>query len=214
MIYELPNLLNFAIVATLLVMSPGPNGVLIAKTVPLSGKVAGIANVVGFVCAFYLHGILSIFGISLILTQSHIAFLTVKLAGAFYLCWLGIQALKNARNTSIYGISDQTNADYKTRTRAVAFGEGFLTNALNPKVAMFYLAAFPQFISPQHGALSALLLVVVHSTINAIWFSLMVLFFGCFDRAYTNPFFQRLIQGLTGVVLLGFGLVLAAAAFA
>ena len=63
-------ILTFAFVASLLVVSPGPNGVLIAKTVPTSGRAAGFANVAGFVGAFYLHGALSVLGISLLLVQS------------------------------------------------------------------------------------------------------------------------------------------------
>ena len=64
------NAISFITVASLLVMSPGPNGVLIAKTVPTSGRAAGFANVAGFVAAFYLHGSLSILGISAILLAS------------------------------------------------------------------------------------------------------------------------------------------------
>ena len=78
---------------------------------------------------------------------------------------------------------------------------------------MFYLAAFPQFIPPGGGGLSALLLVVVHSAINAVWFSLMIFFFGYFNRTNTNPFFRRLMQGITGTALLSFGVVLASTAF-
>ena len=209
--YTLPDILNFAVVAALLVISPGPNGVLIAKTVPQSGKVAGGANTVGFVCAFYLHGMLSIFGISLILTQSQNIFLAIKLAGALYLCYLGLTTLNDIRKP----ISDAATqvAGYKKRTLATAFSEGFLTNALNPKVSMFYLAAFPQFIPPGGGGLSAWLLVVVHSAINAIWFSLMIFFFGYFNRTNTKPFFRRLMQGITGTALLSFGVVLASTAF-
>jgi len=79
-------ILTFAFAVSLLVMSPGPNGVLIAKTVPTSGRAAGFANIAGFVTAFYVHGSLSIFGISLLLVHSAQAFLVVKLLGAAYLC--------------------------------------------------------------------------------------------------------------------------------
>src|SRR3546814_8893082 len=77
-------------------MSPGPNCVLIAKTVPTSGRAAGFANVAGFVAGFYLHGSLSIFGISLILLRSAEAFFVVKMLGTAYLCWIGIKALRDA----------------------------------------------------------------------------------------------------------------------
>jgi len=210
--FELSNILSFTVVASLLVMSPGPNGVLIAKTVSLSGRGAGAANVVGFVCAFYLHGLLSIFGISLILTQSMVVFSVVKLAGALYLCYLGLQVLRGGSgNTDGPAVANPGRCRRKLRT---AFTEGFITNALNPKVSMFYLAAFPQFISPASGGfLSALLLVVIHSALNAVWFSLMILFFGYFDRTCANVLYQRVMRGITGAALLGFGGALAASAF-
>ncbi len=90
---DIVNLLTFVFVATLLVISPGPNGVLVAKTVPTSGRKAGFANVWGFVAAFYVHGTLSIFGISILLVQSAQAFFIFKLLGAGYLCWIGIKSL-------------------------------------------------------------------------------------------------------------------------
>ena len=71
---DIINVLTFVMVASLLVISPGPNGALIAKTVPIYGRSAGFANVWGFVCAFYVHGTLSIFGISMLLLQSAQAF--------------------------------------------------------------------------------------------------------------------------------------------
>ena len=90
---EWADIAAFAFVASLLVMSPGPNGVLIARTVPTSGRVAGFANVAGFVTAFYLHGALSVLGISILLVQSATAFAIVKYLGAAYLCWIGVKAL-------------------------------------------------------------------------------------------------------------------------
>lgn len=82
----------FMLATTLLVVSPGPNGVLIAKTVPTSGREAGFANIAGFFLAFYVHGTLSIIGISVILLQSAIAFAIVKYLGAIYLCWIGLKS--------------------------------------------------------------------------------------------------------------------------
>ena len=67
-------IMAFTFVALLLVVSPGPNGLLIAKTVPISGKKAGFANVAGFLSAFYIHGSLSLLGISVLLTKSAEAF--------------------------------------------------------------------------------------------------------------------------------------------
>src|SRR4026207_999178 len=78
-------ILAFMLAATLLVTSPGPNGVLIATTVSSSGRGAGFANIAGFFTAFYVHGALSILGISIILLKSATAFAVVKYLGAAYL---------------------------------------------------------------------------------------------------------------------------------
>ncbi len=205
---EFATLLSFTIIAALLVMSPGPNGVLIAKTVPTSGKSAGFANVAGFVAAFYVHGALSILGISIILLQSAQAFFVVKMLGAAYLCWIGLKALRDAWMG--VAVAQNVAPAKRQRTLAKAFAEGFLTNALNPKVSMFYLAAFPQFISQTQGAVgSSFTLVFIHSLLNLIWFSAMVLLFARLTGAARNSTFQRWLKGVTGVVFIGFGAKLA-----
>ncbi|MDA9009073.1 LysE family translocator [Alphaproteobacteria bacterium] len=205
---DLSQVFTFTVVAALLVMSPGPNGVLIAKTVPTSGRTAGFANLLGFVSAFYLHGALSILGISIILVQSAVAFAIVKYLGAAYLCWIGIKALWAAYKGSQSSSPVSTIAT--KRSLLNAYVEGFLTNGLNPKVSMFYLAVFPQFISVAEGsAMSALFLVFIHSMINAVWFGGMILVFSTLAKGAQNPVFQRWLKGVTGVVFIGFGLRLA-----
>jgi len=206
---ELLHVLAFAGVTALLVMSPGPNGVLIAKTVPTSGRAAGFANVAGFVAAFYVHGALSIFGISIILVRSAEAFFVVKMLGAAYLCWIGFKALREAWR----GIATVTEVAPARRRRhlAKACAEGFVTNVFNPKVSMFYLAAFPQFIPLGEGAVSsAFLLVCVHALINAVWFTAMILLFARLMQAARSGRFQRWLKAVTGVVFVAFGARLAA----
>ncbi|MBB3065264.1 LysE family translocator [Limibacillus halophilus] len=206
---DLATVLSFSFIAALLVMSPGPNGVLIARTVPTSGKAAGFANVAGFVSAFYLHGALSILGISIILVQSAQAFFIVKMLGAAYLCWIGLKALLEAWRGVAPAVGDVAPAK-RRRTLLKAYSEGFLTNALNPKVSMFYLAAFPQFISRMDGALSAsFTLVFIHSLLNLVWFSLIIMLFARLAGATRNQRFQRWLKSITGVVFIGFGAKLA-----
>lgn len=206
---ELVHLLSFAAVAGLLVISPGPNGVLIARTVPTSGRRAGFANIAGFVAAFYLHGAMSIFGISIILVQSAEAFFVVKMLGAAYLCWIGLKALRDAWR-GVAGVPQVAPAQ-RRRTLAKAFGEGFLTNALNPKVSMFYLAAFPQFMPLGERAVEgAFLLVCVHALLNCLWFAAMVLLFAKVMRVARGGRFQRWLKAVTGAIFVGFGAKLAA----
>lgn len=201
-------ILTFAFVASLLVMSPGPNGVLIAKTVPTSGRGAGFANVAGFVTGFYLHGAMAILGLSIVLVQSATAFAIVKYLGAAYLGWIGVKALISAWQ----GVetANEIAPSERKRTLAKAYIEGLLTNALNPKVSMFYLAAFPQFITlGETSAAASFMLVFIHSMINAIWFGAMVLVMSRLTAVARNGTFQRWLKGVTGVVFIGFGAKLA-----
>ena len=205
---SLETILSFALVAGLLVMSPGPNGVLIAKTVPTSGRTAAISNIGGFVAAFVLHGTLSILGISVILVHSAEAFFVVKMLGAAYLCWIGLKALRETFSRKT--LAPAVVPARRKRTLTKAFGEGFLTNALNPKVSMFYLAAFPQFIPTGEGAVvAAFSLVAIHSLINALWFGAMVMLLSKVSSATRSASFQRWLKGVTGLVFMGFGLKLA-----
>jgi threonine/homoserine/homoserine lactone efflux protein len=201
-------IISFAVVAGLLVVSPGPNGVLIAKTVPTSGKLAGFANIAGFVSAFYLHGALSFFGISVLLVQSAQLFFIVKMLGAAYLCWIGIRALLDAWRGSVVQLN--VAPAKRQRTLAKAYAEGFVTNALNPKVSMFYLAAFPQFL-PIGSATAAntFLLVFIHSMLNFVWFGTLIIVFARLSAFARGGTVQRWIKGVTGAVFLGFGFKLA-----
>ncbi len=202
------DILTFAIVASLLVMSPGPNGVLIAKTVPTSGRMAGFANVAGFVAAFGVHGAFSILGISVLLLKSAIAFTIVKYLGAAYLIWIGVKSLIGVFRDQ--PASTKVVPARRQRTLVKAFVEGFLTNALNPKVTMFYLAAFPQFISAADGAVTAaIMLVAIHAVINCVWFAAMILLLARLTLMTKGGGFQRWLKGVTGVVFIGFGIKLA-----
>jgi len=205
---DLLTVFSFALLASLLVISPGPNDVLLAKTVPTSGGAAGFANIAGFIPAFFLHGALSIFGISIILIQSPWAFWIIKLMGAAYLCWIGIKALLVAFKGDVS--LTKIEPAKRSRTLKTAFAEGFLTNFLNPKVSMFYLAAFPQFIqSGENAVLFGFLLVALHVAINLIWFSCMVLLLDRMTAFARSGPVQRWIKGLTGFVFIGFGIKLA-----
>ncbi|MDC0738561.1 LysE family translocator [Cognatishimia sp. SS12] len=204
----LTEILTFAFVASLLVMSPGPNGLLIAKTVPTSGRAAGFANIAGFVSAFFVQGTLSLLGLALILLQSAVAFAVVKYLGAAYLCWIGLKALIAAWRGDV--AQQAVSPAKRRRTLWRAYGEGLLTNLLNPKTAMFYLAAFPQFISASDtGPWAAYHLIAVHSLINGLWFGAMVLLFAQLSKAAQSGAFQRWLKAITGVIFIGFAAKLA-----
>lgn len=196
----------FFLITSLMVMSPGPNGALLLKTVPTAGKKHGYVNVLGIVVAFYLHGTLSVFGLSAIIVSSAGLFFVVKVVGAIYLAYLGIKAIISAfknPNTSVN--SDMKKIEKSQKRMSSCFWEGLLTNLLNPKVSIFYLAAFPQFISFQAGAIeSSYILVTVHAIFAALWFSSMVFLIGKSTSFIKSRKIHALLQSATGTVLLWF----------
>ena len=198
--------ITFFLIISLMVMSPGPNGALILKTVPLLGKKHGYVNVAGIFTAFYLHGTFSIFGLSAILVSSAKLFLAIKVIGALYLAYLGIKAIISAfipPTTSSQSASNVVrNKNIKLRS---SFLEGLLTNLLNPKVSIFYLAAFPQFINIQENiALSSYILVTIHALFALFWFSSMVIFVGKSAVLFKSHKSHALLQSAIGSILLWF----------
>lgn len=129
--------------------------------------------------------------------------------GAAYLIWIGVKSIRSAINQkAITNISLPKETQKKISIRN-AFFEGFVTNVLNPKVSMFYLAAFPQFISLESNAFSAYSLVSAHALVNFIWFSIMVLALSRVKSVANSAKFKKWLNSITGVVFIGFGAKLA-----
>lgn len=134
-------MLAFIVAAALLTLSPGPDTMLVLRNTLRGGRSAGLRTTLGISSGLIVHATLSALGLSVILVQSAAAFEIVKLAGAGYLVWLGIQSLRAA----VRGQPPVAGAPAAGPQRP--FREGLLTNVLNPKVAVFYLAFLPQFIA-------------------------------------------------------------------
>jgi len=176
---------TFSLVALLLVISPGPNGVLMLKTMASQPKSAALINLIGIACATFMHGGFSIFGLSALVMQSAELFMVIKLLGAAYLFYIGFKALyrsfKKAKKSAMQPPQETiakaglAKKSMRTNSFMSCFNEGFLTQLLNPKVSMFYLAAFPQFIHfDQQHITAAFLLVGIHAFLIVSWFSLLI----------------------------------------
>jgi len=199
---------TFTLMVLLLTMMPGPNTALILRAVPQNGRRAGILNLAGIVSAFYMHGIFSILGLSAVILKTSQAFFIVKLLGFFYLLYLGVTSLWQAffSKHSSTKTTKRENTKKVIRKNKRPFLEGFLTNLLNPKASMFYLAIFPQFINLEgNPILESFILVVIHSIVVVIWFSFIIIALGKITRALSSIKFKRIVQGATGALMLWFG---------
>ncbi|MGM0913927.1 MAG: LysE family translocator [Pseudomonadota bacterium] len=200
---------TFLVAITLLSISPGVDTLLVIRNTTRGGVRDGVLTSLAICCGLFVHAAVSALGISLILLQSAWAFGVLKLAGAAYLIWLGIQALLAARRQQGLPV-----AGVRGERRAVPawkpLREGLLSNVLNPKTVVFYMAFLPQFIAPGDPALAkSLFLAGVHFVIANLWQVGVALMVGGAGRLLASPTFARWLNGLTGAVLIAFGVRLA-----
>ncbi|MEN5306905.1 LysE family translocator [Chryseobacterium cucumeris] len=141
-------LIFFILAALILVISPGPNMIyLISKSIT-QGKKSGFISLAGVVCGFLFHIIMVSFGLTAVLLAVPLAYTVLKTLGTIYLLYLAYQAIKPI-SKNIFDVDKNVAHDSPKKL----FTIGFLTNVLNPKVAVFYLSFFPQFIKPEYGSI-------------------------------------------------------------
>ena len=135
----------FALAALVLVVTPGPNMIYCISRTLCQGRAAGLMSLAGVLLGFLVHLLAATLGLTALLMAVPLAFDAIRLAGAAYLLWLAWQAVKPG------GAGPFQARDLPVDPPATLFRMGFLTNLLNPKVALFYLSFFPQFLDPERG---------------------------------------------------------------
>ena len=141
---------NFALffaASWMLIITPGPDMIYVITRGISQGRKAGMISAVGGTLGILVHTIFAAFGLAIILRTSALAFLAVKFAGAGYLTYLGVKTLKDKSNFNF-------SLDKPKVGIVKIFVQGILSNVLNPKIALFFLAFLPQFVSPGHGSAS------------------------------------------------------------
>jgi threonine/homoserine/homoserine lactone efflux protein len=136
----------FALAALVLVLTPGPNMVYCVSRTLCQGRAAGLISLAGVLLGFVAHLLAAALGLTALLMAVPLAFDAIKLAGAAYLLWLAWQAVRPG------GASPFQARQLPVDSPATLFRMGLITNLLNPKVAMFYLSFFPQFLDPERGS--------------------------------------------------------------
>lgn len=163
----------FVISGLLLNMAPGPDSLLVMARSAAQGWRAGSAAALGIGAGTCVHIVAAALGMSALLATSATAFMLVKWVGAAYLLYIGIGMLLAKRKAA----SEPGHATMAVLPYGRIFAQGFLTNVLNPKVALFFLAFVPQFISPdaEHKALAFLLLGAIFNLNGMLWCHLLAL---------------------------------------
>ncbi len=193
----------------LAVMSPGPDFAMVIRNSLVYSRRTGLLAAVGLAIGNTLHVIYSLLGIGLIISQSILLFTIIKWLGAAYLIYIGVKSLFTKKKTDAEADLPAPERAEKDLTALQAIRMGFLTNALNPKATLFFLALFTQVIDPATPLGIKALYGLEMSTATFIWFGLVVMLLthhrvqGFFGKA------KHHIDRAFGVVLVALGIKIA-----
>lgn len=197
------DVLPFTVAAILIVLLPGPDTLVVLRNILFGGRRQGALTALGNLCGLALWVCVATFGLAAALRASEVGYDVLRIAGAIYLTWLGIGALRaRAAGLSV------------TPGRRGLLGNGFvagiLTNLLNPKVGVFFVSFLPGFIPAHHPIAGAsLLLGTIFLALTALYWLLLLVLAGKVTAVMNRPTVRRRLNTVTGLVLVGFGLRLA-----
>jgi threonine/homoserine/homoserine lactone efflux protein len=200
------SVLAFSLIAMGLTIAPGPDTFLVIANTSAGGFRRGFATVLGIVSGGAVYVLLVACGLVRLLLWSPAVFWAVKLAGAAYLLYLGWNALRGALRPA----APPAAASPPARSARASYLQGLLTNALNPKIAVFYLAFLPQFLAPGDPVvLKSALLIGIHYFEGLVWLSLLAFSVGRLGRWLARPRVKRALDAVLGATMIGFGVKLA-----
>lgn len=196
---DTPTLFAFLLTASAIVLTPGPDTLIILRNAISSGPRIGLATVAGVQTGLVGHTILAVLGISVIIASTPWLFKAVALAGAAYIAWIGIQSFRP------HGLL-HVGASGKPAERGIkAFRDAIFCNLLNPKVILLFLALFPNFVDRTRDDVPAQLITLSLALIiiNALWQIPLALAAEPVRRWLKNPRIYKMVMYSTGVLLLG-----------
>ncbi|GAB2710556.1 LysE family translocator [Nocardia thraciensis] len=182
-------------------MAPGPDFVIVTRNAMVSGRRAGVASAAGVAAGVFVWAALTGLGISGLLAASAVAYTAVKLVGAVYLLWLGVRALLAARRG---GYELEVGGGHPVGARR-GFRQGLLTNLLNPKAAVFFIALLPQFLPASPSVLDTLTLGVTATLVVLVWFVVLAVGVATLRHVFTRARVRRVIDAATGTILVALG---------
>ncbi len=203
------SLLTFSVAATVLAMTPGLDTALVLRQLMASGAAAAWRAALGVAAGCLLWGALVASGLGVLLAASPVAFTLLKWSGAAYLVWQGLRLLLQSWRASPVEAADtkaEATALVGQPPSASAFTLGFFTNALNPKIGVFYVAFLPQFVAQGFAAGPYMLaLACIHVGVSLLWFLTLIAAARSLVPRLQQVGVRRALDALTGLVFVGFG---------
>jgi threonine/homoserine/homoserine lactone efflux protein len=202
---------SFAVVAGLLTLVPGMDTALVLRSSISRSRRFAFATAMGISTGAMIWGVAAAVGVSALLAASETAYRLLTIAGAAYMIWLGLSLLWKSLRHGKAAAAPAAEALVPGRSELfTGWLTGTGTNLLNPKVGVFYIATIPQFIpAGESPLLVGVLLAGVHCVLAMAWFTLLIFGTGYASRWLKGARSIRIIDSITGTVLVGFGLKLA-----
>jgi len=202
------HLLVFIGVAAVVIVIPGPDTAVVTKNVLVHGRRTAFGTSLGVSAGLSVWTLAAAVGVASVVRASAVAFTALKLVGALYLIWLGVQALRAARHTESGG--RLATADTRTLGPVGGFRQGLLSDLANPKIGIFFTSLLPQFVAPGHSVLVPFLaLGAVFVLMTVLWLSAYCLVAARAAETLQRPRVRAAMDRFTGVVLIALGLRLA-----
>jgi RhtB (resistance to homoserine/threonine) family protein len=202
------HLLVFVGVAAIVILVPGPDTAVVTKNVLLHGRRTALGTSLGVSAGLSVWTLAAAVGVASVVRASAVAFTVLKLAGALYLVWLGVEALRTTRRTdSAAGLSA---VDRPALGALHGFRQGFLSDLANPKIGIFFTSLLPQFVNPAHSVLLPFLaLGAVFVLMTLTWLSAYCLIAERAAETLLRPRVKAAMDRFTGIVLIALGVRLA-----
>jgi RhtB (resistance to homoserine/threonine) family protein len=203
--------LTLVAVFSLAVISPGPDFVMAVRNSVLHSRRTGILTALGFGAGVMVHVTYTVLGIAALIAQSILLFNILKFAGAAYLIWMGVQALRSKGMPELQIPETGPKETQAIMSDSAAFRSGFLTNLLNPKATLFFLAIFSQIIRPETPHIWQAVYGLTCAAMVVGWFSLVA--FVLTQDQVRSRFLKAAhwIDRVCGVLLIGLGIKVALA---
>lgn len=194
----------FLALSVLVIVIPGPDTAVVTKHALLGGRRSALLASAGVVGGLAVWTVAASLGVATLLRASEVAFLALRIVGALYLAWLGIELL---RDRGVAAPLDAAPKEHDRRSGRKALRQGLLSDLSNPKIAIFFTTFLPQFVH-SHGAVFADLLALgaIFVTITLAWLVAYSLVIGHGASVLRRPRVRRVLDRITGVVLVGFGI--------
>jgi threonine/homoserine/homoserine lactone efflux protein len=211
--FDSTHFLLFLTAAVLLAIAPGPGMLYVLARSLAGGKREGILSALGTFLGGMVHVLAAALGVSIILAKSAVAFATVKYVGAAYLCFLGVQMIRDARREKA-NPEDAIQQDDKRDAQPARnpLWQGVATEVLNPKTALFFLSFIPQFVNRGggHVFLQFVALGTISVAMNTTADLIVIMVAGPLgERTRASATFRRRQRTVTGAILIGLGTYLA-----